>query len=88
MVKWMAGEIRPLRERLGLTQRDFAALLGVCEDSVSNWETGRSNPQRLTWPVLEELRARTVKAPPVSRMPVPPSHRAARGGIQELLSRA
>lgn len=32
--------IRSNRESLGLTQRDFAGLLGVGESTVSRWETG------------------------------------------------
>ena len=33
-------EIRQGRERLGLTQKQFANLLGVGEATVSRWETG------------------------------------------------
>ena len=31
-------EIKYLRKRLGLTQRDFASLLGVTRATISNWE--------------------------------------------------
>jgi putative zinc finger/helix-turn-helix YgiT family protein len=33
-------EIRQGREKLGLTQKQFANLLGVGEATVSRWETG------------------------------------------------
>ena len=33
-------QIRTGRTQLGLNQRDFAALLGAAEESVSRWETG------------------------------------------------
>jgi putative zinc finger/helix-turn-helix YgiT family protein len=39
-------EIREGREKLGLTQKQFANLLGVCEATVSRWETGAQIQQR------------------------------------------
>jgi DNA-binding XRE family transcriptional regulator len=43
-----------LRKELGLTQRDIAVALGVTEDTVANWENGRSIP-KLTIPQVKEL---------------------------------
>ena len=40
------GEIRQGRERLGLTQREFASLLGAGESTISRWETGAQIQQR------------------------------------------
>src|SRR6266702_8801679 len=39
-------EIRQGREKLGLTQKEFANLLGIGEATVSRWETGAQIPQR------------------------------------------
>jgi putative zinc finger/helix-turn-helix YgiT family protein len=39
-------EIREGREKLGLTQKQFANLLGVGEATVSRWETGTQIQQR------------------------------------------
>jgi transcriptional regulator with XRE-family HTH domain len=39
-------EIRDGREKLGLTQKQFANLLGVGEATVSRWETGAQIQQR------------------------------------------
>lgn len=39
-------EIRLGREKLGLTQKQFANLLGVGEATVSRWETGTQIQQR------------------------------------------
>lgn len=39
-------EIRHGREQLGLTQKQFANLLGVGEATVSRWETGAQIQQR------------------------------------------
>lgn len=36
--------IRAARKKLGLTQADFAALMGVTRTAVANWETGQSLP--------------------------------------------
>jgi putative zinc finger/helix-turn-helix YgiT family protein len=41
-----AEEIRLGREKLGLTQKQFANLLGVGESTVSRWETGAQIQQR------------------------------------------
>src|SRR5262245_10382191 len=35
------GEIRSLRERLGLTQAELARLTGIGEASISRWERGQ-----------------------------------------------
>jgi putative zinc finger/helix-turn-helix YgiT family protein len=39
-------EIRHGREKLGLTQKEFANMLGVGEATVSRWETGAQIQQR------------------------------------------
>jgi len=39
-------EIREGREKLGLTQKEFANLLGVGEATISRWETGAQIQQR------------------------------------------
>jgi putative zinc finger/helix-turn-helix YgiT family protein len=41
-----AEDIRAGRKRLGLTQQEFAALLGVADATVSRWETGTQVQQR------------------------------------------
>ena len=38
----LISRVGPLREQLGLTQRELAQLLGVTENTVANWERGRS----------------------------------------------
>lgn len=45
-----AGQrIKRLRGRLGLTQVQFAELMGVSFASVNRWENGQSNPSALAW---------------------------------------
>ncbi|MEP0805695.1 MAG: helix-turn-helix domain-containing protein [Chloroflexota bacterium] len=38
-------DIKGIRARLGLSQRQFAALLGVSVDTLQNWEQGRRQPR-------------------------------------------
>ncbi len=39
-----ANDVTRVRNRLGLSQRKFAKLLGISEDTVQNWEQGRRHP--------------------------------------------
>lgn len=48
--------IRSLRQRLGLSQRDFARLTGVTPLAVYQWETGVFKPKREKKGVLVALR--------------------------------
>lgn len=47
--------IRDLRLLTGLTQEQFAALLGATHSSVSRWERGISKPSPLAMQKVEEL---------------------------------
>lgn len=49
--------IRKTRERLGMTQDEFARVLQVAQSTVQNWESGRSSPHRGTQARIEELLA-------------------------------
>lgn len=35
------SELRALRSRLGMTQKELAEAVGVCSDTVARWERGR-----------------------------------------------
>ena len=39
------ADVKAIRQRLGLSQRDFAMLLGVSIDTVQNWEQNRRKPR-------------------------------------------
>ncbi len=47
-VQWDADAVRALRARLGLTQAGLAQRLGTRQQTVSEWETGASTPQRMS----------------------------------------
>lgn len=53
-VETSARLIRDARERAGLSQKRLAELIGVSQNTVSNWETGTHSP-RLFLAALREL---------------------------------
>jgi putative transcriptional regulator len=69
-----AERIRQLRERMGLSQTLFAAVLGVDADTVRAWEQRRREPSASTARLLEiteeqpELLLRKVHARQYARM--------------------
>jgi putative transcriptional regulator len=42
---WNAGDVRALREHLGLTQQELADELNIRQQTVSEWETGQYRPR-------------------------------------------
>ena len=55
---WTAERIAALRASLGLTQTDFADQLGVRQQTVSEWETGRYEPRGASAKLLGMLAER------------------------------
>ena len=53
-----AADIRRLRQAEGLTQEQFARLLGVTWTTISRWENGKSQPSPLA---LSSLKKRERK---------------------------
>jgi len=53
-----AEEIKALRLRLGLTQTELAAEIGVHRVTVANWETGGKSPLPIVQRALADLDAR------------------------------
>ena len=39
------ADVRAIRDRLGLTQPDFALMIGVSVATLRNWEQGRRSPR-------------------------------------------
>lgn len=59
MVKITGKKIKSLRQKLGLTQIQFAAKIGVSKVSIINWETGRRKPMPMAYNRLIELMSET-----------------------------
>lgn len=49
---WDADSVARLRQKLGLSQQAFAELLGVRQQTVSEWETGLHVPRGASRQVL------------------------------------
>jgi putative transcriptional regulator len=43
--RYSEPDVKAIRERLGLTQERFAALIGVSGRTLQNWEQGRRQPE-------------------------------------------
>lgn len=55
--EWTPDEIKALRKRLKLTQKQFAAEVGVHVVTVIRWEKGGFNPSGLALEKLQQLAA-------------------------------
>jgi DNA-binding transcriptional regulator YiaG len=51
----LAGKIKGLRLKLGLTQEQFAARVGVTFSTVNRWENDRGKPSPLAMRPIEDL---------------------------------
>jgi transcriptional regulator with XRE-family HTH domain len=47
--------IRRLRNKLGLTQEEFAHAIAVTVSTVNRWENAHAAPSKLAWKVIREL---------------------------------
>ena len=59
-VRWDATTVRALRERLGMTQQQLAAELGVRQQTISEWETGLYQPRGASARLLRLVAERTA----------------------------
>lgn len=57
----LAKMIRNLRAKLGLTQEQFAAKVGVTWSTVNRWENDRGRPSPLAMRRIEELQDQIKK---------------------------
>jgi len=47
--------IRRVREKLGISQEQFAHEIAVTVSTVSRWETGHATPSNLAWRAIRAL---------------------------------
>lgn len=55
--RWTPDAVRALRERLGMTQEDFAREAGVTHSTVIRWENDHAAPSKLAMFRLDALSA-------------------------------
>lgn len=53
--------IKDLREKLGITQEEFAYRLGVAVSTVARWEGGKFNPSKMARKGIERVFSETAK---------------------------
>ena len=69
-VRINAKAIRKIREKLGVSQKDLAKIIGASHLSVCHWESGKSSPRAEFKKRIADLRKmgkRQIKALPVSK---------------------
>lgn len=67
MAVWTARAIAELRASLGMTQAEFARTLGVRQQTVSEWETGRYEPRGASARMLSMLAEQRAPYDPEGR---------------------
>lgn len=55
--EWTASRIKRLRNRLGLSQAEFAERMGVRQATVSDWETGKQMASPMARRLLDHIAA-------------------------------
>ncbi|RUS96274.1 hypothetical protein DSM106972_088160 [Dulcicalothrix desertica PCC 7102] len=60
-VKWNSESIKALRQKMGLTQTEFAMELGVRQQTISEWENGVYEPRRMASKYLSKV-AENIKS--------------------------
>lgn len=58
----LALKIRRLRSKLGLTQEQFTAKVGVTFSTVNRWETEKSKPSPMAMRWIQEMMERTEES--------------------------
>lgn len=59
----LGGSIIALRQRLNMTQEEFAHAIGVTVSTVNRWENGHVEPSRLARKAMEGLAGQSLGAP-------------------------
>ena len=47
--------IRSLRQKLGMTQEEFAHEIAVTVSTVNRWENAHAEPSKLAWKAIHDL---------------------------------
>lgn len=58
--KAMGGRIRTQREHMGFTQAQLGSMIGVTENAIAQYESGRSSPRRERVPALLKALGKSI----------------------------
>ena len=58
MLERTGQAVRALRQRLGMTQEEFARRIQVTLSTVNRWENGHAAPSHLAWRAIKDLAKR------------------------------
>ncbi len=53
--RWDLG-VKGIRDKMGVSQNQLAAMIGVSADTIQNWEQGRSTPRKAARALLIVLK--------------------------------
>jgi DNA-binding transcriptional regulator YiaG len=53
-----SNSVRSLRQKLGMTQEEFAHEIAVTVSTVNRWENAHAEPSKLAWKAIQELARR------------------------------
>ena len=73
---WDRGQVRALRQHLGLSQRELAEELGTRQQTISEWETGQYRPRGASVRLLTLVAERAGFQYEASERPEGPENRA------------
>ncbi len=63
-VRFSARQVKAHRDRLGLSAREYALLVGVSQLTIYNWESGKSRPQQdklAAWAAIRDIGVREAQ---------------------------
>ncbi len=64
--------IRSLRQKLGMTQEEFAHEIAVTVSTVNRWENAHAEPSKLAWKAINDLARKRGVAEHLLRSSAPP----------------
>lgn len=56
--QWTPRRILELRKSMDLSQRAMAPVVGVCYQTICNWERGRNSPHPIYRGILDSIAAK------------------------------
>ena len=75
------GNLKALRESLGMTQKEFAATLGIGVTTYNGYETGARDPKSEFWVAVAQKYSATTRTQFLTQKKSPPPAQRGRQGV-------